>query len=116
MGIAAPVESFLTQLVPAYPSLEDVLKLLSDGISADYKQFNKLMTNAHTTMVQFKHRGVVWNLWRLSTMRGTPGFDRFKYGIFHEYESEAELNDPNVKFRCYIDDWLDWQTINLATS
>lgn len=116
MGITAPVEQYLTTLIPAYPSLEDALKLLTDGLSADYKQFNNLMTAAHTTMVQFKHRGKVFNVWRISTNRGTPGFDRFKYGLFHEYDSETERNDPNVKFRCYIDDWLDWHTINLATS
>ncbi len=116
MALTTQLEAFIERVVPAYPTLQDVLRQFIDGLSVDYTQLNQLMTSAHTSMIQFKHRGVVYNLWRISTMRGTPAYERFKYGIAHEYDSEAERNDPNVAYRLYIDDWLDWHTINLAVS
>lgn len=115
MNVRKPLEDFLKATVPAYPELPAMLAELTNGTGATYREFHRVATEGHVGTIQFKHRGIIYQLVRLSSIRNTPGFERYKWGIWQELNSETERDDPNVAYRLMVNTFLPWETIRLDT-
>ena len=113
MSVRQPLEDFLKQVVPAYPALPALLDELTDGTSALYREFHRHATAGHIGTIHFKHSGITYQLVRLSSIRNTPGFERYKWGVWQELDNQTERNDPNVAYRLMVNSFLPWVTIRL---
>lgn len=102
----------LEEVLKAYPGVVPALDLLTDGLSVEYAAFHRESVRAHTGLIHFKHRGVVYQLTRVSNIRNTNGYERYTYAIWNDEHQQAD--DPNIAYSIYIDEFLPWVTIRLT--
>lgn len=102
----------LESVLKAYPGVVPALDLLTDGLSPEYVAFHRESVKAHTGLIHFKHRGVVYQLTRVSNIRNTNGYERYTYAIWNDEHQQAD--DPNIAYSIYIDEFLPWVTIPLT--
>lgn len=102
----------LESVLKAYPGVVPALDLLTDGLSPEYVAFHRESIKAHTGLIHFKHRGVVYQLTRVSNIRNTNGYERYTYAIWDDEHQQAD--DPNIAYSIYIDEFLPWVTIPLT--
>lgn len=102
----------LESVLKAYPGVVPALDLLTDGLSPEYAAFHRESVKAHTGLIHFKHRGVVYQLTRVSNIRNTNGYERYTYAIWDDEHQQTD--DPNIAYSIYIDEFLPWVTIPLT--
>lgn len=113
MSVRSPLEAFLHANVPAYPTIPTFLDAITNNSTAAYAAFHAAAVAGHVGTIHFKHRGNIYQLTRVSTLRNTPGFERYKWGLWETLDAETERNDPNVAFKFMVDGFLPWETIRL---
>lgn len=113
MSVRTQLENFLHTTVPAYPDLPAFLDAITNNSTVVYRDFHAAAVAGHVGTIHFKHRGEVYQLVRISTIRNTPGFERYKWGLWETLDIETERNDPNVAFRFMVNGFLAWETIRL---
>lgn len=102
----------LEEVLLAYPGVVTALDLLTDGMSPEYVAFHRESLKAHTGLIHFKHRGVVYQLSRVSNIRNTSGHERYTYAVWNDEHMQED--DPNIAYSIYIDEFLPWVTIRLT--
>ena len=103
---------FLYTVCKAYPDLNTVLALITDGQSPEYLAFHAKTTSEHVTAIQFQQRGHTYLLNRISNLRDTTGAERYTYTLWDEDSLKAE--DINIAYRIYKDSYYPWVTVPIA--
>lgn len=105
------LEEFLAEHLNAYPNVEESLKKLTDTTSDEYKTFHMLSTRRHVHSMEIKQRGKTYQFYRMSSIRGTAGYERYTYRLWNTEPHQED--DANVVYRYFFERWDEWVTIPL---
>lgn len=98
----------------AYPDINTVLSLLSDGLSPEYYAFHARTTLEHVTAIQFQQRGQTYLLNRVSNLRDSTGYERYTYTLWDT--DDLKEMDINIAYRIYKDEYYPWVTVPIANT
>ncbi len=105
------LDEFLKLVLKAYPTAEDCIDKIVDGISDEYKGFHHFSILDHVTTVAIRQHGKTYQVNRSSNIRNTAGYER--YIKAHIDTEELQYDERIITYRPFIDEWLEWRTIGL---
>lgn len=103
------LDEFLHTVLKAYSDVEAVVDKIVDGQSNEFKGFHHFSVLDHVTTIHVRQQGKIWQINRSSNIRNTAGYERYVKAIWDV--KELQYDERIVTYKCFIDEWLPWQTI-----
>lgn len=103
------LDEFLNFVLKAYPDVETIVDKIVDGQSNEYKGFHHFSVLDHVTTIHVRQHGKIWQINRSSNIRNTAGYERYVKALWDV--EELQYDERIVTYKCFIDEWLPWQTI-----
>ena len=110
-GSIKTLDEFLHLVLKAYPDVETIIDKFVDGQSDEYKGLHYFTVKDHVTVVHIRQHGKIWQVNRSSNIRKTAGYERYVKALWDV--EELQYDERIVTYKCFIDEWLPWETVRL---
>lgn len=75
------------------------------------RSFHYYMVTEHYAGLQVQARGKEWYITRVSSIRGTAGYEAYTYTLWKQDPAADADQNPKVAYRLFSEKWSDWVTV-----